>query len=229
MNRKPRQARQRKPGASTSNNAPSYNVQKDFHGVPGLIYIEDFLSVEEHDKIMSILYNEQNEWWVYEEVPSGETMKRRNQQSGWKYSYATQDIAKAEHENPDWAIPFGERLKSLGVIEDLPEQMIVNEYLPGQGITPHTDKVHCFGKYIAAITLGSGIIMNFSPRSKRDDLVEVYVRPRSVYIMTGPARYDYLHSIQSREMDIVNGRTIRRKKRVSVTLRTVILPDELKQ
>lgn len=227
MNKQPRQARRRNVNPPQAN-VPTYKVQTNFHGIPGLFYVEDFLSAEEHDNIISLLYNEQKDWWVYEEVSNGETMKRRNQQYGWKYNYATQDIAKADHEQPKWVDPFGERLKSLGIIQKMPEQMIINEYLPGQGITPHTDKVHCFGDYVAAVNLGSGIVMNFTPRNKREEVVEVYVRPRSVYVMTGPARFDYLHSIQSREMDVVNGRTIRRKKRVSVTLRTVILPENLK-
>lgn len=35
-----------------------------------------------------------------------------------------------------------------------PDQVIVNEYQPGQQIAPHIDCVPCFGSVVASLTLG---------------------------------------------------------------------------
>jgi alkylated DNA repair dioxygenase AlkB len=42
------------------------------------------------------------------------------------------------------------------------DQAIINEYQPGQGISPHVDCVPCFGPVVAAISLGSDCVMDFT-------------------------------------------------------------------
>lgn len=41
------------------------------------------------------------------------------------------------------------------------DQLIVNEYEPGQGINPHIDNIKLFKSDIASLSLGSDCIMIF--------------------------------------------------------------------
>ena len=90
--------------------------------------------------------------------------------------------------------------------------------LSGQGISKHID-VTSYGGIIGCYTLNSGSIMNF--RSPSDDVVDVYVKPNSLYIMSGDARYKWTHEMPSCKNDVVNGMKILRDRRISVTFRNV--------
>lgn len=68
--------------------------------------------------------------------------------------------------------------------------------------------------------------MSFSPtagKAQRSDSVDVYMPPRTVYVLSGEARCDWAHSIPGRSFDLVedNGGqvTLLRETRVSVTFR----------
>jgi len=50
---------------------------------------------------------------------------------------------------------------------------------------------------------------------------DLYVAPRSVYIMTGEARYKWKHEMIARKSDIVDGKRVKRERRISITLRNV--------
>ena len=82
-----------------------------------------------------------------------------------------------------------------------PDQVIINEYLPGQGIRPHKDRNY-FENQICGVNLGSDCILRFT---RNKDVVDVEVPRRSVYIMQDDARSKWLHSIPPRKKDIVNG------------------------
>lgn len=48
-----------------------------------------------------------------------------------------------------------------------PDQIIVNEYTPGQGIAPHMDHSGSFDEWIVSISLISGVTMNFQSYETR--------------------------------------------------------------
>lgn len=102
------------------------------------------------------------------------------------------------------------------------DQVIVNEYEPGQGISPHVDCVPCFGPAVAAVSLGSACVMDFA--HGEGARVPVRLAPASLCVMTGPARYEWRHGIAARKSDPGQGGRIPRGRRVSVTFRT--LADE---
>lgn len=56
-----------------------------------------------------------------------------------------------------------------------------------------------------------------------EDVVNVEVPRRSVYVMQDEARYKWNHSISSREKDTVDGTVKQRKRRLSITYRKVIM------
>ncbi|KAL2021842.1 hypothetical protein VTK56DRAFT_6616 [Thermocarpiscus australiensis] len=56
---------------------------------------------------------------------------------------------------------------------------------------------------------------------------ELLLPPRSLLVMTGPSRYGYTHGIRPRKTDVVDGRTVQRQGRYSITMRTVRRGDEI--
>jgi alkylated DNA repair dioxygenase AlkB len=112
------------------------------------------------------------------------------------------------------------RLVREGIMDQEADQAIINEYQPGQGISPHVDCVPCFGPVVAAISLGSGCVMDFT-HPQDGTKVPVHLAPGSLCVMTGPARYAWRHSIAARKSDPDTAGRLPRGRRVSVTYRTV--------
>ncbi|KAG7289903.1 hypothetical protein NEMBOFW57_006280 [Staphylotrichum longicolle] len=56
---------------------------------------------------------------------------------------------------------------------------------------------------------------------------ELILPPRSLLLMTGPSRYGYTHAIRPRKTDVIDGRTVQRRGRYSITMRTVRRGDEI--
>lgn len=64
---------------------------------------------------------------------------------------------------PDWITKIARRLyDETRLFDRIPEQVIVNEYCPGQGIALHADR-RCFGGAVATISLGDDWEMKFRP------------------------------------------------------------------
>lgn len=50
---------------------------------------------------------------------------------------------------------------------------------------------------------------------------QAFLDPRSLLLLTGPACFEWRHSIPARKSDEVNGRRLLRNRRVSLTYRNV--------
>lgn len=151
-------------------------------------------------------------------------LKRRVQHYGYKYDYRARavDTSMFLGPLPDWAGALAQRLYKEKVFEAVPDQVIVNEYLPGQGIAPHVDCEPCFAGTIAGLTLGSGCLMDFT---HLDEPVKIshHLSVRSLVVLQGEARYRWRHGIAGRKTDLIDGRRVPRGRRVSLTFRNVIL------
>jgi alkylated DNA repair dioxygenase AlkB len=182
--------------------------------IRGLSYIENFLTASDHDHMLAVI---DAQTWLSE-------LKRRVQHYGYKYDYKSRfvDVTMRLGDLPVWADDMGRRLLEAGYVPEMPDQVIVNEYLPGQGIASHVDCTPCFTDTIAAVTLGSACVMDFTHKSSCQR-IPVLLRPCSLIVMAGEARYDWLHGIAARQSDVVGGRRLPRGRRVSVTFRKVIV------
>jgi alkylated DNA repair dioxygenase AlkB len=153
---------------------------------------------------------------------SGE-LKRRVQHYGYKYDYKKRAVIQAMYlgELPAWAKKLAGRLHQQGFTPQIPDQLIVNEYKPGQGIASHIDCVSCFGDPILCLSLGSACVMNFThiPAGIKAALL---LQPGSLLILQGEARYQWHHSIAPRKRDKYRGAELARTRRVSLTFRTVL-------
>lgn len=175
----------------------------------GLQYLPDFITADEERALIEVL--DQQPWL--------NDLKRRVQHYGYKYDYKARAVTTDSYLGPlpNWLMPVTQKLPFKP--DQAPDQIIVNEYLPGQGISAHIDCVPCFSDTIASLSLGSGAVMQFTNGLEKRDL---YLEPRSLIILSGPARYEWTHAIPARKSDVVDGFKIERRRRVSLTFRTVI-------
>jgi alkylated DNA repair dioxygenase AlkB len=105
-----------------------------------------------------------------------------------------------------------------------PDQVIINEYQPGQGITPHIDCIPCFGETIVSISLNSPCVMEFTHSNANERIVKL-LEPRSLIVLEGDARYKWQHAIPKRKTDNWSGQKFTRGRRISLTFRTMILAE----
>lgn len=182
--------------------------------IEGLTYLSNFISREEEQMLLS--YIDSQPWLT--------DLKRRVQHYGYKYDYKARTISKDSYLGPlpQWLEQLTEKLIIENIFTQKPDQVIVNEYLPGQGISAHIDCEPCFGETIASLTLGAGAIMKFI---KSGEKREQYLEPRSLIVLSGAARYGWQHAIPARLSDTVDGVKVKRQRRVSLTFRNVILPE----
>jgi alkylated DNA repair dioxygenase AlkB len=117
---------------------------------------------------------------------------------------------------------LGERLVDNGVFASVPDQIIVNEYLPSQGISAHIDCIPCFGENIAILSLGDSVVMTFR-HGTTDARHEMVLPACSLLVLSGSARYEWLHAIPGRKSDMIGRERKERLRRVSQTFRSVIL------
>lgn len=153
-------------------------------------------------------------------------LKRRVQHYGWRYDYRARTVSPDMRLGPlpDWLAPLAQRIAREAEFEAIPDQVIINEYQPGQGISAHIDCAPCFGPVIASLSLTGGAEMVFE-NTHTHDRISLRLEPRSLLILSGEARYDWSHAIPARKSDAVNGVRIPRTRRVSLTFRTMELMD----
>jgi alkylated DNA repair dioxygenase AlkB len=180
--------------------------------IPGLQLIQNVITPAYHDHLVTVV--DQQPWLT--------DLRRRVQHYGYRYDYKSRSVDASQFLGPlpDWSLPFLEQLQHAGLIEQIPDQLIVNEYQPGQGIAPHIDCRPCFGDVIFSLTLCSSCIMEFTHAEEKTTM---FLESRSVLIMRGEARQVWKHSIPARKRDIYDGQSFERKRRISLTFRNIVL------
>jgi len=180
--------------------------------INGLFYIPNYLNPVEHDELMQHI--DQAVWLTL--------LRRRVQHYGYLYNYKSKTLSKSDYlgKLPLWAQTLAERLYADRLMSKPADQVVVNEYKPGQGIAPHVDCVPCFGGDIISISLGSACLMDFTRGGDKHALL---LEPRSLLVMRGEARYQWRHGIAPRKTDSIGDVEIIRERRISVTLRSVTL------
>ena len=134
-----------------------------------------------------------------EDAPWLTDLSRRVQHYGYRYDYRARNSGQhlPAPAFPRWAEIVADRLRPL-FDGRRPEQCIINEYRPGQGIGMHAQ----FGPTVVSLSLAAAWPMNFRPRSVRpyvrdglaSDAVAVLPR-RSALVLRGAARHSWMHGI----------------------------------
>lgn len=184
--------------------------------IDGLYYLENYTSTDAHNVLLAAI----------DAQPWSNDLRRRVQHYGFKYDYKRRSVAQSTALGPlpDWAAEMAERLEQEGISPTRPDQLIVNEYLPGQGIASHIDCEPCFGGVVCSLSLGSACIMVLTHATDGRQL-HLRLAPRSLLVLSKEARYKWQHGIPARLTDRLQGETCRRERRVSLTFRTVILHE----
>jgi len=189
------------------------NAQK----INGLKIFFDFINNEEE---IELLKNIDKSNWLTD-------LKRRVQHYGYKYDYKARRIEQSFFigEIPTWMRFLSDRLQQQKIIDFVPDQAIINEYLEDQGIAAHIDCEPCFGDTIISISLGGQCVMNFQKEQTdiEQDKIPLLITPHTLIVMTGESRFNWYHGIVGRKSDKFNGQIQKRKRRVSITFRKVIV------
>ena len=192
-----------------------YNIQDNIQIIKGLEYYSSFISNLEQQNILNLI---DKQIWL-------DDLKRRVQHYGYKYDYKKRSIDKSMllGEIPNWCNIISKKMQDKGIIDFVPDQVIVNEYLPGQGISNHIDCEPCFNDTILSLSLASSCIMQFTNKNNMQEIIPVLLEPCSLVVLKEDARYNWMHGIKSVKTDSFYGQKLTRKRRVSLTFRKVII------
>jgi alkylated DNA repair dioxygenase AlkB len=162
----------------------------------GFIYYQNCLSEEEEHELIRQIQKLHLTPFKYYQF-SG---KRRTVSFGWQYEFGTSEITTAP-DAPAFLLPVRTRAGKLFNIDpNTLAQTSIIEYSTGSPIGWHRDIPH-FGVVIG-ISVGAACRIRFRKyhrvRSKnlnRDEILSIELQPRSIYLMSGPSREIWQHSI----------------------------------
>jgi DNA oxidative demethylase len=177
----------------------------------GFRYFADVLTTTEEEELIGQI----ERLPLTPAVFRGHTAKRRVAHFGVRYSYDARGVS------PDAAVPSFLtdvllRVASLaGENAEVFSEALVTEYQVGATIGWHRD-ANAFGPAVLGVSLGSACRLRFRrerPGERTMQRASMRLDPRSAYVLTGPARAEWQHSIPAVE-----------SLRYSVTFRSVRQP-----
>jgi alkylated DNA repair dioxygenase AlkB len=134
--------------------------------------------------------------------------KRRVASFGFRYDYTMRRLEQADP-IPAWLSSIIEKAEAFGGRGTRIGQVLCTEYDVGVGIGWHRDKPH-FDR-VFGLSLGSACKFRFRrPAYSKWERFTLEARPRSIYMMSGPSREVWEHSIPAVEA-----------QRYSITFRTM--------
>jgi alkylated DNA repair dioxygenase AlkB len=166
----------------------------------GFRYLEDFLSPESERELLAAVAAIE-----FSQVEMrGGIARRRTAHYGFTYGYTTRN-SEPGPPIPAFLMPVRDRAARWAELEPgALAEALITEYPPGAPIGWHRD-APMFGDVIG-ISLASACRMKFRPyvspteltgpaRSPRRTTHELELAPRSIYLMRGPVRREFEHSI----------------------------------
>jgi alkylated DNA repair dioxygenase AlkB len=168
-------------------------------------------------------------------------LKRKTRQYGYEYDYKAREshkdkeykkLQKLMYDTPIELSCIADVLYKYKLIRQKPNQIIINKYEPGQGISAHRDHIGYFTGDIATLSLGSAYIMTFCPHRENTKVdpnifYDVLLPVGSLAVMKDDARSLWTHEISNTKTDMIDGKRIKRGTRISITFRTVL--DKLQE
>jgi alkylated DNA repair dioxygenase AlkB len=175
----------------------------------GFSYQPDFISIEEEQLLIDNIKNIELHTFIFQ----GFEAKRKVASFGFDYSFDKRSLTKGEP-IPAAFLPLVQKVApKLNVNDTDIAELLVIEYPVGAVMNWHRDAPP-FDK-IAGISLLSDCIFKFRPHDKakqrRGSIISIPVRRRSLYIMQGPSRSEWQHSVAPNK-----------NIRYSITLRTLV-------
>lgn len=161
----------------------------------GFRYRPELISSDDEDRLLACV----------RELPfrdfefHGYTGKRRVVSFGWHYDFSGRRLQKAD-DIPEYLLPLRAAAAMFANLHpDEFQHMLVTEYGPGAGIGWHRDKA-VFGEVVGISLLSPCVFrMRRLISKKKWERANLVLEPRSAYLLSGPARYQWEHSIPQME------------------------------
>jgi alkylated DNA repair dioxygenase AlkB len=189
----------------------SHSAQTDLFAAPtrlleGFRYYSGVLTPEEEEALTRELANLPLKPFDFQ----GFLANRRVVSFGYRYDYERRAVVEAAP-LPLFLIPLRRKVAELfDRPVDAFRQVLINEYRPGAGIGWHRDKAQ-FDEVVGVSLLHPGTLHFRRKAGERWDRASLTVAPRSAYLLSGPSRAVWEHSIPALD-----------RLRYSITLRTLI-------
>jgi alkylated DNA repair dioxygenase AlkB len=158
--------------------------------IAGLEYRPDFITAQEERELIGHLSAAELSPFKFQ----GWTGKRLTRTFGWRYDFDDRSFAPSEP-MPDWLLPLRAKAAAFASVaaEDFVHALLVR-YDPGAGIGWHRDRP--VFETVVGVSLGSPAALRFRRRREGGfDRANIEVEPRSAYLLSGPARHEWEHSI----------------------------------
>ena len=124
----------------------------------------------------------------------GFTGKRRVVSFGWRYDFSDRSLEKA-NDIPSFLLPVREEAARFADLEaDQLQHVLVTEYGEGAAIGWHRDKA-VFGDVIGISLLSACTFRLRKKLGTKWERASIVAEPRSVYLLRGPSRTEWEHSI----------------------------------
>ena len=124
----------------------------------------------------------------------GYTGRRRVVSFGWHYDFAERRLRKAD-DIPAFLLALREPAAAFaGLAPAALQHALVTEYAPGAGIGWHRDKA-VFGEVVGISLLSPCVFRLRRAAGEGWERVNVPAEPRSAYLLSGPSRTEWEHSV----------------------------------
>ena len=183
--------------------------------IRGLGYVPEFIDRSFEQAILAKLKSNAGEFTGWKTLN-----KRKVLHFGYTFDYTNNKVTTAQvcEEFPKFCRELLQKYYLWYPNHPQLDQLTINHYEPGHGISPHIDDLLSFKGPIVIINLHGTTIMDF----RKDGITKPCVlEPRSLLIMENEARLEWEHGIRPRKVDLINGLATLRKDRWSLTFRTV--------
>ncbi|MEA3013726.1 MAG: hypothetical protein QOD42_2271 [Sphingomonadales bacterium] len=160
-------------------------------GLPeGLAYRPDFLSAAEEDALAARIAALPFRPFEFQ----GFLGKRETVSFGWSYRFDGSGLAQAEP-IPDWLLPVRARAAAFaGLAPDALEQALLIRYGEGAGLGWHRDRP-VFDDVVGISLIAPAPLRFRRKTGSKWERFTLEVEPRSLYLLRGPARSLWEHSI----------------------------------
>jgi len=190
---------------------PSPSAQADLFAAPcglpdGFRYQADILSAGEEEALARELEAAPFKPFDFQ----GFLANRRVVSFGFRYDYGSRSVVEAAP-FPSFLEPLRRKIAAIfDRSEESFRQVLINEYQPGAGIGWHRDKAQ-FDE-VVGVSLLAPCSLRFRRKAGEGwERASLDVEPRSAYLLSGPARTEWEHSIPALD-----------RLRYSITLRTLV-------
>lgn len=174
----------------------------------GFQYFPDFITIREEEQLIRLISATELHSFQFQ----GYEARRKVASFGYDWNFESRTLTKGT-EIPQAVIPLLDKVsRELSLQTEEFAEVLFTEYPPGSVINWHRDAPPF--NLIAGLSLSSDCIFRMRPFEKerrgRKSVLSLPVKRRSLYVIKGPARSEWEHSISP----VAN-------TRYSVTLRTL--------